>query len=527
MNEQVVKKEKNGEIGFNRVFAALWHRLWLILLVAALCAALTFALVFYLVTPQYEASAMFYVNNSEFSVGDTQLNLSAGDITAAKDLVDSYIVILKTRTSLNEVIAYAGVDVSYSQLRDMITAEPVESTESFQVVVTSSSPAEAEKLANAISYILPQRIDSIIEGTSARIVDAAVLPTRPSSPNYVNSTILGFLIGLIVMVVFVILQEVFDITIRFEEEVTQVCNHPVLASVPDMGAPSKGGYYYYGNGNNKKHNSSKQSSGNHGAAPVLFGGNISFAASEAYKLLRTKLQFSFVDEKKSRVIGFSSALSGEGKSLTAVNLAYTLSQLDKKVILIDCDMRRPTLAEKLAIRKLPGLSGYLTGQHSLEAIVQNCNLKKEEDAFQVIAAGQNPPNPVELLSSVKMTKFLQQLRQQYDYIILDLPPVGEVSDAMAVANETDGMLLVVRQNYCDRQVLKEAARQFSFINARILGVVYNCASENTGRYGKGYYKRYYRKYYRSYYHRSHRRYEGAYIKKMAENADNAPTEEKQ
>jgi capsular exopolysaccharide synthesis family protein len=260
---------------------------------------------------------------------------------------------------------------------------------------------------------------------------------------------------------------------------------------------------------------------------VLFGGNISFVASEAYKRLRTKLQFSFVDEKKSRVIGFSSALSGEGKSLTAVNLAYTLSQLDKKVILIDCDMRRPTLAEKLAIRKLPGLSGYLTGQHSLEEIVQNCNLKKEEDAFQVIAAGQNPPNPVELLSSAKMTKFLQQLRQQYDYIILDLPPVGEVSDAMAVANETDGMLLVVRQNYCDLLTLKESARQFNFINARILGVVYNCASENTGRYGKGYYKRYYRKYYRSYYHRSHRRYEGAYIKKMAENSDNTPTDEKQ
>ena len=527
MNEQAMKKEKSGEIGFNRIFAALWHRIWLIILVAVLCAALTFALVFYLVTPQYEASAMFYVNNSEFSVGDTQLNLTAGDITAAKDLVDSYIVILNTRTSLNEIIAYAGVDISYSRLRDMITAEPVESTEIFQVVVTSSSPAEAEKIANAISYILPQRIDSIIDGTSARIVDAAVMPTRPSSPNYVNSTIFGFLLGLLVMVVIVILQEVFDITIRFEEEVAQVCNHPVLASVPDMGAPSKGGYYYYGYGNRKKHNTSKYATNNNnGATPTLFGGNISFAASEAYKLLRTKLQFSFVDDSKSRVIGFSSALSGEGKSLTAVNLAYTLSQLDKKVILIDCDMRRPTLAEKLAIRKLPGLSGYLTGQHKMEEIIQNCNLKKEESAFQVIAAGQNPPNPIELLSSAKMTKFLQLLRQQYDYIILDLPPVGEVSDAMAVAKETDGMLLVVRQNYCDRLVLKDTAQQFEFINARILGVVYNCASENTGRYGKGYYKRYYRKYYRSYYNRSHRRYEGAYMKHSAETVANTPTEGK-
>ena len=189
----------------------------------------------------------------------------------------------------------------------------------------------------------------------------------------------------------------------------QVCHHPVLAAVPDMAAPSKGSYYQYSAGNNKRNKSKR--SGSTGNSPVLFGGNISFAASEAYKLLRTKLQFSFVDEGESRIIGFSSALSGEGKSLTAINLAYTLSQLDKKVILIDCDMRRPTLAEKLTIHKTPGLSGYLTGQHTMEELIQNCNLKREEEAFRVIAAGQNPPNPVELLSSGKMARFLQQLRQ--------------------------------------------------------------------------------------------------------------------
>ena len=188
--------------------------------------------------------------------------------------------------------------------------------------------------------------------------------------------------------------------------------------------------------------------------------------------------------------------------------------------MIDCDMRRPTLAEKLNIQKLPGLSGYLTGQHSVEEMIQKCNLKKDEEAFEVIAAGLNPPNPIELLSSQKMTNFLKQLRQQYDYVILDLPPVGEVSDAMAVAKELDGMLLVVRQNYCDRVVLKDAVRQFEFINARILGVVYNCTSEGGGRYGKGYYKRYYRRYNRKYYYgRYYRRYEGAYVTKRENGAE--------
>lgn len=517
------EKNEDVEIDIQRLFGAVWHRIWLIVLAAVLCAVGTVLFTFYFVDPEYESSAMFYVNNNALSVGDASFSIESGDITAAKSLVDSYIVILNTPTTLKDVIDFADVKRDYSELQKMITAEAVNETEIFQVVVTSEDPKEAEKIASAISHILPKRINNIIEGTSARIVDSAVVPTRPSSPNYTQNTLIGFFVGFVLMMIVVILQEAFDVTIRSEEDMQQVCKHPVLAAVPDMGAPSKGSYYYYGYGSKRRSaGTSKKTAAGHSAAPVLFGGNISFAASEAYKLLRTKLQFSFVDESKSRVIGFSSALSGEGKSLSAVNLAYTLSQLDKKVILIDCDMRRPTLADKLSIKKLPGISGYLTGQHTLEEMVQNCNLKNEESAFEVIAAGQNPPNPIELLSSDRMTNFLKNLREKYDYIILDLPPVGEVSDAMAVAKETDGMLLVVRQNYCDRLVLKDAVRQFDFIDAKILGIVYNCTTENNGRYGKGYYKRYYRRYYRSYYGRSYRRYEGAYMKKSTEGS----TEEK-
>ena len=130
--------------------------------------------------------------------------------------------------------------------------------------------------------------------------------------------------------------------------------------------------------------------------------------------------------------------------------------------------------------------------------VGNSYLDGEENAFAVIAAGRNPPNPVELLSSAKMAKILQQMREVFDYIILDLPPVTEVSDAMAVAKETDGMLLVVRQDYCDHVALSGAVREFEFVNAKILGVVYNCTVDQLGGYGKKYYKRYYRRYYGKY-----------------------------
>ena len=490
MYDNVTERNEEIEIDLQRLFSALMNRAWLIGLVAVVCAVVTFLGTVFLITPQYESSAMFYVNNNDLSLGEASLSISSSDISASRSLIKSYIVILKTRETLNDVIDYSGENLTYSQLKGMISAASVDSTEIFRVVVTSPDPKQAQELADAITYILPKRISSIIEGTSAKVVDSAVLPVRPSSPSYTKNTLVGFALGLAMTAAIILLRELFDITIRTEEDVERSCKHPVLAAVPDMGAPSKGGYYYgYG-----KPKSYVKSGPENGKQPEVVGAGISFAASEAYKLLRTKLQFSFADENACRVIGVSSALTGEGKSLSAVNLAYTMSQLNQRVLLIDCDMRRPSLAAKLPIQKAPGLSDFLAGQISADKLIQLCGLKDDERAFHVVSAGRNPPNPMELLSSARMAKMIDRLRQNYDYIILDLPPVGEVGDALAVAKLTDGMLLVVRQNYCNRIALGAAVRQFEFVDTKMLGVVYNCASENGRGYGRGYYKRYYKKY---------------------------------
>ena len=486
MKEKETKKDEVIEIDFKRLLDAVVRKAWLVGIVAVLCAVLTFLGTFLFVTPLYESSAIFYVNNNALSVGDASFSLSTGDISAAKSLVDSYIVILKTRTTLNDVIDYAGVDRSYGELKGMISAAAVNDTEIFEIIVSSDDPLEAEKIANAIAYILPKRISSIIEGTSAKIVDTAVVAGQPSSPSYTLNTMIGFLAGLLVSVVVIVLREVFDISIHTEDDIQQCCAHPVLAAVPDMTAPSKGGYYGYGE---KRRTAAKHAGGTDGT--VLVGSGINFAASEAYKLLRTKIQYSFAGDKTCRVIGVSSALTGEGKSLTAVNLAYTMSQLNNKVLLIDCDMRRPSLPDKLPIQKKPGLSGFLSGQAQEQTMFQYCGIPNDEQAFHVVSAGQIPPNPVELLSSSRMSMMLKQLREMYDYIILDLPPVGEVTDALAVVKETDGVLLVVRQNYCNRIALTEAVRQFEFVDTKILGMIYNCATDNSNGYGKKYYKKYY------------------------------------
>ena len=482
MDEQRVEKKQEMEIDFQRLLGAVWKRAGVIILVSVLAAVISFLITFFVITPQYESSAMFYVNNNSLSIGN--VDISTGDISAAKELVESYIVILNSRTTLNDVIDYAGVNRTYDQMLDMITASAVNSTEIFEIVVTSPDPIEAERIASAICYILPKRIANIIEGTSAKIVDTAVLPSQPSSPSYVNNVALGFLMGFALCLTVIILREIFDVTIREEEDITQHCPYPILTAVPNMLATSKSGYGYYGYG--QKHSKAAAT----GKQPSLIGKDLSFTVSEAYKLLRTKLQFSFVGGKGCRVIGISSAMAGEGKSLSSVNLAYSLSQLGKKVLLLDCDMRRPSLATKLAINKYPGLSNYLSGMNEFEELIQPCGLEGEENAFSVVTAGRKPPNPVELLSSETMTDLLESLRQSYDYVLLDLPPVGEVSDALAIAKQTDGMLLVVRQNYCNYPAVTTTVRQFEFVGAKILGVIFNATYESTGKYGRKYYKKY-------------------------------------
>ena len=504
MYDNTTDKNEEIEIDLKRLFGALLKKAWLIGIVSVICAVAVFLGTVFLVEPKYQSTAMFYVNNNSLSLGEASLSISSSDISASKSLVDTYIVILNTRESLNSVIDYAGVDRTYSQLKTMISTEAVESTQVFRVVVTSEDPAEAEKIADAITYILPKRISSIIEGTSAKVVDSAVLPSSPSSPNYSKNAMIGFVVSVALMSLIIILRELMDITIYKEDDVAQCCKYPVLVSVPDMEVKTKGSSYY-GYGNEKKQKSSKDQKGKaHKHRNYLVGGNISFAAAESYKLLRTKLQFSFADERNCRIVGVSSALHSEGKSLTAINLAHSMAQLGKRVLLIDCDMRKPTLAEKLPLDKSYGLSDYLTGQSGSEKMIQSCGIGEDAWAFHAISSGCVPPNPMELLSSSRMEKMLATLRETYDYIILDLPPVGEVGDALAAAKLTDGILLVVRQHYCNRFALNAAVRQFEFVDAKILGVVLNRTFDE----GRGY-KKYYKKY-------GYKKYSNKYIEQKTE-----------
>lgn len=224
---------------------------------------------------------------------------------------------------------------------------------------------------------------------------------------------------------------------------------------------------------------------------VMLGNRLSFAASEAYKLLRANLMFALTDDESDcHVVGVTSSVRGEGKSTTTLNLAYSIAEAGQYVLVIECDMRLPTLAKRLGLDGSKGISNLLVGTAKGSEVLQKSGLHPN---LMVLPAGDIPPNPSELLGSQRMRVTMDVLKKDFDYILLDLPPVTAVSDPLVVSSLVAGMVLVVRQDYSNKRTLAETVRQLRFVDAKILGFVMTGAGSGPGG-SKKYYKKYYKQY---------------------------------
>lgn len=217
--------------------------------------------------------------------------------------------------------------------------------------------------------------------------------------------------------------------------------------------------------------------------------NLEFTATEQYKLLRTNLSFTLPADEKCAIIGVTSSMRGEGKSTTAVNLSYVLAESGKKVLLIDGDLRIPSVAKKMEIASTPGLTDLLM---SFEAQQINFFKSKLLNDWYILPSGDLPPNPSELLGSKRMESVLNALSERFDYIIVDLPPVNLVSDALAISQFITGMIVVIREDYTEKKELENCFRQLKLSNVNVLGCVLNETKNGKGSYSR--YKKYYKYY---------------------------------
>ena len=214
--------------------------------------------------------------------------------------------------------------------------------------------------------------------------------------------------------------------------------------------------------------------------------NSGFFIRESYKALRTNVSFALADEEACKVLIVTSAMQSEGKSITAINLAISYAEMNHRVLLIDCDLRRPKLARLLSMKGNVGLSNLIIKPELLRKAVQDSGIPN----LDVIFAGDVPPNPSELLGSSRMKKLIDNLRENYDYIILDTPPVNMVTDACVLVPESSGVLFVVRSGVSERGAAIHAVEQLEYSKAKILGFVLNEVKPENDYYGYRKYSQY-------------------------------------
>ena len=233
---------------------ALWKNILAIALVAVIFGSAAFGCTAFLIEPKYQATASLYVNNSSFSLGNTSFSISNAELSASNSLVSVYIYILNSRTTMEDVIKEADLTYTPEELSEMVSAKGINSTGAFEVTVTSTSPSEAELIANTIAKLLPDRIAEIVDGSSVRIVDYAIIPSHRSGPSMVKNTAIGilaggFLAGAVVTIRF-LMDDKSKLMIKSADELREMYpDIPVLAMIPDMRmAEKKNGYYssYYG-----------------------------------------------------------------------------------------------------------------------------------------------------------------------------------------------------------------------------------------------------------------------------------------
>ncbi len=450
----------------SKVLNILKRRIFIIILVAMIGAAGMGGYAYTISYAEYLAKVSFYVVSNPSYLSEASVNVNSSEFSMAKNLVPSYMLILKSNTVLNKVIENLGLSYTIENIQQMISSSSVDNTSVFYVYVLCDNPYESMEIANAIAEIAPEEISRIVKSGGIEVIDYATLPTSPyNSTNLVKYVIVGFVLGFILALMISLLFGLLDTTIRNKNELEKVFTIPIIGDVPIIKSSSK---------SNKK-------------SKVLNDDSL-FVQREAYNTLRTNLMFMSHDEK-CQIYAISSVSQGEGKSLNCINLAISFVQLGKRVLVIDADLRNPSIMTTIGMENVKqGLSQYLAGITS-KINIQKANINEKLD---IIDVGIIPPNPADLLSSIRFSLLLNNLSEKYDYIFIDTSPIGIVADALAFADIITGYILIVKAQDSKLADEKKIIKSIEQIDAKITGFIYNASNpkhanyKNKNRYGYGY-----------------------------------------
>jgi capsular exopolysaccharide synthesis family protein len=428
---------------------------WWIVLLATILGIVLGMLATDRAQPQYASSVTFFVS----AAPQSGTALQADEF--AQRRINSYVGVLTSESFASRLIEEHDLDLTPADVMEKIGATADTDTVLLHASVVDDDADRSLQIATAIAEEFGPMVGELDDTgggsgvtVSLNVISGPTLDPDPVSPRPALNLGVGLLVGLAAGVALAVAREMADRSIRSVTALERATGAPVLASVA-------------------------VESGSHGILASTTG--VGSTRAEAYRQLRTNLMFSNIG-KKLQAIVVSSAVSGEGKSTTAVNLAMVLAETGRPVLLVDADLRRPSVAGYLDIEGGAGLTNVLAGQLTPDDAIQRWG----SGGLHVLACGTLPPNPSELIGSDAMATLMAELRMRFDVIIIDTPPLLPVTDAAVAAAHADGVVLVVRHGKTDRERVAMATRGLRAVDAHVAGTVLNAVPRNDSVVGDDY-----------------------------------------
>ncbi len=456
------------EIDLQILLSDMWKGMkkfwWIVLLLSFLLADIAFVGSLIIFKPEYVATATFTISThgtQKTSVGDIANYTYDYSSSTASQMAKTFPYILQSDL-MQEIIAQ---EMGVNEVNGEITADATDNTNLFTVIVTSDNAMDAYEILESIIANYHKVADYVIGDTQVNILTSPTIPEEPDNANdYLRNTVIAFLAGVLLGCGIIFLYAITRNTIRREEEMKEKLNMTCLGTVPQVTFK-------------KRRKTINQE-------VTIVNRNSGAAFQESIRALRTRIIRRMGDSGKVLVV--TSTLPGEGKTTVSLNVAISMAQRDKQVILVDCDLRNPSIAERLpaeAGTEMFGLKEVFGGEKTVE---ESLRFMKDEGGFYLLAGREPMDNPVAAMGSGRMKQILDKLCEQFDYVILDTPPCGIIADAAAVASYADTAVYVVKQDYAPVYRIMEGIQSLAESGVKMLGCVLNGAESGLGGYGHNY-----------------------------------------
>ena len=486
------KKEK--EITFGYLISVFKKSFIFMLLAAMLFGIIGIAYSKFIEKPKYQATASFIVtNNSPEDYTTSGLTMASTSIAATCVEFATHDMPARRVASHNDLwktLGYESLDSCVASIRSMISSKKSadDTTFSFYITVKSASRETTYKVTEAMQVVFPAAVNEIfgnskeessLVASTSTLTSVNGVATVKSSPLKIGF-ILAFVAAVVTYAVFFV-KSLFDKSVYSEDTIKENFEYPIVGVIPSFATPEE-------QAENKKFRKKKNA---RAVAPrhyenKLLTDNSPFHMAESFNTLRTNVIFAAA-AAKNPVFAVTSDVAAAGKTVAASNLAISLSNLGKKVLLVECDMRCPSFTRLFGVKSENGLSELLAG---IENDTSRLVHKYENTSLDILLCGAIPPNPSELLSGFRMAELVAEWKQTYDYIVLDMPPIGEVYDAGVVSNIVNGYIVTVRANHSNINNIKTAIDRIESVSGSVLGMILNDVNMKSGKNYKNYYSSY-------------------------------------